>query len=247
MGILFWIILMTGIVGLISLVGVFSLWIKDKLLKEIIFLLVAFSAGALISGAFFHLLAESLERLSTLISFSIFMGGFILFFIIEKYLHWHHCHEKNCKCHPVSQLILIGDGVHNFIDGLIIASSFYININFGIITTFLIILHEIPQELGNFGVLVYSGFSKTKALFWNFLSQLTAIIGGIVGFFLANSVENITPFMLSFAAGGFLYISASDLIPELHKEKKGKKSLISFIVFLFGVLLMVATKVLINN
>ena len=206
MYVLLWIILATFIDGLVSLAGVFSLWVKEKLLNRIVFILVAFSAGALLSGAFFHLLPESLESLDAMKVFGFVLIGFILFFLIEKFLHWHHCHKTECKVHPFTYLILIGDGVHNFFDGLIIAASFFVSVPFGIVTTLLILGHELPQELGDFAVLVYGGFSKTKALIYNFLSQLTAIIGGVVGYFLSTSIENIVPYILPFAAGGFIYI-----------------------------------------
>jgi len=203
-------------------------------------------AGALLSGAFFHLIPEALEKIPVTNVFAYLMIGFILFFLIERFLHWHHCHRYGAKCktHPVSYLILIGDGVHNFIDGIIIGVSFIVSIPFGIITTLLIIGHEIPQELGDFGVLVYGGFSKYKALVYNFISQLMAVLGGILGYLFSTRVEGVIPFILPFAAGGFIYIAASDLIPELHKEPKLNKSLISFGFFLVGIAFMFLLKFL---
>ena len=243
MHILLLIILVTFINGLIALVGIFSLWIKEKLLKKILICLVAFSAGALLSGALFHLTAESLEHLTPIAAFTYLLVGFIIFFLMERFLHWHHCHKHGrCDVHPVSYLVLFGDGIHNFIDGVVIAVSFIVGIPFGIITTLLIIGHEIPQELGDFGVLVYSGFSKVKALAYNFISQLTCVIGGIIGYFLSSSIKGIIPFILPFAAGGFIYIAASDLVPELHKEPEIKKSLCSFGFFVIGILFMLAIK-----
>ncbi|MBW2991275.1 ZIP family metal transporter [Candidatus Woesearchaeota archaeon] len=246
MNILLWIILATLVNGLVAFIGVLSLWLKKKLFQKLLMILVAFSAGALLSGAFFHLLPEALEELPAFNVFAYVMIGFIIFFLIERFLHWHHCHThgEKCETHPVSYLILIGDGVHNFIDGIIIGVSFLVSIPFGIITTLLIIGHEIPQELGDFGILVYGGFSKTKALLYNFLAQLVAVIGGILAFFFSSRVEGIIPFILPFAAGGFIYIAASDLIPELHKEPQLKKSLISFGVFLIGIVFMFLLKFL---
>ena len=133
MNILLWIILATVINSLISLVGIFSLWCKEKLLKKILMSLVALSAGALLSGAFFHLIPESLEHLTSTTVFTYVLAGFILFFIIERFLHWHHCHDGKCDVHPVSYLILFGDGIHNFIDGIIIGVSFIVSIPFGIV------------------------------------------------------------------------------------------------------------------
>jgi len=242
MEILIWIILMTVIDGLLALVGVFSLWMNDRLLRKILLILVAFSAGALLSGALFHLTAESFENFSVMAVFIYILAGFSLFFIMEKFLYWHHCHDGKCDVHPVSYLLLIGDGLHNFIDGVIIAASFFVSVPFGILTSFMIFGHEIPQELGDFGVLVYSGMKKTKALAYNFVSQLTAVLGGIAGYLLSSSVQAIVPFVLPFAAGGFIYIAASDLVPELHKEPKISKSLLSFLFFIAGILFMLGTK-----
>ena len=245
MNVLLWIILATVVDGLTGLIGVFSLWIKDKLLNKLLMILVAFSAGALLSGAFFHLLAESLDSLPAMLVFAYMMTGFIIFFIVERFLHWHHCHKgEKCAVHPVSYLVLIGDGIHNLIDGIIIGASFLVSVHFGIITTMLILAHEIPQELGNFAVLVYSGFGKTKALLYNFLAQLTCVAGGVVGFFLSSKVQGVIPFILPFAAGGFIYIAASDLVPELHKEPKLNKLLFSFAFFLLGIVVMVGMKLL---
>ena len=240
MEVLIWILLVTFINGLVGLIGAFSLLMSDKVLRKILSILVAFAAGALLSGAFFHLLAESIEKIMPTTAFLYLMAGFIAFFLIEKFLHWHHCHDGKCDIHPVSYLILFGDGVHNFIDGLVIAASFIVSIPFGIVTTLLIIGHEIPQELGDFGVLVYGGFTKTNALLYNFISQLTCVLGGVVGFFAAGFYD--FTFLLPFAAGGFIYIAASDLIPELHKEPSLKKSMFHFTFFLIGISFMFLIK-----
>ena len=247
MSILLWIILMTSVVGLISLVGVVSFWVKEKVLRKMLMALVAFSAGALLSGALFHLLVESLEELSPMKAFSFLLVGFVMFFLVERFLHWHHCHNGRCETHRFTYLILFGDGIHNLIDGLIIAASFFVSVPFGIVTSLIIIGHEIPQELGDFGALVYGGFSKFKALAYNFVSQIICVIGGVVGYFLAGSVEGVIPFILPFAAGGFIYISASDLIPELHKEPDIKKSLNSFAFFIVGILFMFITKIILGG
>jgi zinc and cadmium transporter len=242
MSVLLWILAATIIDGLLGLVGVFSLFMKDKTLSKIIIILVAFSAGALLGGGFFHLLAESLQTLDAMTSFGYLFVGFILFFLVEKFLHWHHCHDGRCDEHSFSYMIMFGDAIHNIIDGLVIAASFFVGVPFGIITTVLIIAHEIPQELGDFGVMVYGGFSKKRAIVFTFLAQLTSVLGGIIGFLLAGS-QGFVPFLLPFAAGGFFYIAASDLIPELHKENNLKKSMISFAFFVIGVLFMLGTKI----
>jgi len=238
------ILLATLVNSLVALVGIFSLWLKKKILNKLLISLVALSAGALLSGAFFHLIPESLEHLTPMAVFTGVLIGFIIFFLMEKFLYWHHCHEGKCDIHPVSYLILFGDGIHNFIDGIIIAISFIVSIPFGIVTTLMIIAHEVPQELGDFGVLVHGGFSKAKALICNLISQLACVLGGLVGYFLSSSIEGIIPFILPFAAGGFIYISASDLVPELHKQSDIKKSLSSFAFFILGILIMLAIKFL---
>jgi len=248
---LLWILGSTFLISLIAFVGVLALFLKEKLLDKILLILVSLSAGALIGGAFLHLLPEAIlkvdadqEMVLNLFLYLIF--GFCIFFILEQFIRWHHhhgCHGEECNIKPFSYLILISDGVHNFIDGLIIAGSFVINPAVGIVTTLAVALHEIPQELGDFGVLVYGGFDKTKALFLNFLSALTAVIGGIVGYFLSTWIAGSAIYLLPFAAGNFIYIAASDLIPEIKHKESLKKSLIHFAVFLCGIGLMLLIKI----
>jgi zinc and cadmium transporter len=245
MSVLLWVLGATFVVGLVALVGVFSLWMSSKLLNKMLTVLVAFSAGALLAGALFHLVGESLGQLSSTKVFIYLLIGFSLFFLIERFLHWHHCHNGKCDEHQFTYLVLFGDGVHNFLDGVIIAASFLVGVRFGIVTTVLIIGHEIPQELGNFGILVYGGFSRAKALLYNFIAQLTAVLGGILGFFLSTSIGPLIPFVLAFAAGGFIYIAASDLVPELHKEPNLKKSLNAFAFFIVGIVFMLAMEMLV--
>jgi len=243
--ILIWIIISTFLISLISFMGILTLLLKKKLFEKILLSLVALSAGALMGGAFLHLIPESIEKFSNNINIFVYvLLGFILFFIIEKVLHWRHCHKINCKIHTFAYMNLLGEAVHNFIDGLIIAASFVLNVHLGITTSIAVALHEIPQEFGDFGVLIYGGFSKFKALSLNFLVALTAIFGGIFGYFLSNNIEISIMFLLPFAAGGFIYIAASDLIPELKKEKNLKNSLITFSVFLIGILLMYLVKLI---
>ncbi|MBT4334698.1 ZIP family metal transporter [archaeon] len=241
---LFNILLATIIVSLISFVGAFTLAMRVRDLKKYILVLVALSAGALMGGAFLHLIPASIKTLSVDVIFLYVLVGFSLFFMIEKVLHWRHCHKHNCKVHSFAYMNLVGDGVHNFIDGLIIAASFMVDVQVGMVSTLAIILHEVPQEIGDFGVLLHGGFSKVRALFLNFLSALTAILGGFVGYLLSNIVESFTAFLLPFAAGGFIYIAASDLIPELRKETGMKKAMVNFLIFLIGIFLMYLVKFL---
>jgi len=238
------ILISTIVVSLIAFIGILTFALKKKLLNKILIILVGFAAGGLIGGAFLHLLPESLEQCDCFTVFIYLITGFVLFFLIERLLFWRHCHKGICKIHTFTYMNLIGDGVHNFIDGLVIAAAFLTNIHLGWITTLAIIFHEVPQEIGDFGVLVYGGFKRITALFFNYLSAITAIAGGVVGYLLHAYAEGMSVFLLPFAAGGFIYIASSDLIPELHKEANLKKSMMSFIFFIIGVLLMALLKVM---
>ncbi len=237
MSIPFWIVGSSFLISLIALVGMIVLFLKDELLARILLILVAFSAGALMGGAFLHLLPETIEKSAETEIFLWLLGGFILFFFIEKVLQWHHCHRVS-HIHTFGFMNLIGDAFHNFSDGLIIAASYVARIPLGVATTLAIALHEIPQEIGDFGVLVHSGFKKSRALLLNFLAAFTVILGGIVGYLISGYVEKFTVYLLPLAAGGFIYIASSDLIPEIRKETSLKMGTISFIAFLFGVLFM---------
>jgi zinc and cadmium transporter len=238
---LYWIILMTGINGLLAFAGIFSFLITKKFLNKITIYLVAFATGALLGGALFHFIPESLEELKITKTILITLAGFLSFFLIEKYLHWHHCHKQEGECkHPVGFLILFGDGIHNFIDGLIIAGSFLVSVPLGILSSLLIMAHELPQEIGDFGVLLHSGYSRGKALFYNFLSQITAVLGGILGFYTLTIESAI--FLLPFAAGGFLYIAIIDLVPEIFKEKNKARLIGNLLSIILGILLLISGK-----
>jgi len=239
-----YIFLATFIVSLISFVGVVTLALKDKILNKILLILIGLSAGALMGGAFLHLLPEAVEKSNGLDVYLFVLIGFILFFLIEKVLHWRHCHKGECDVHTFHYMNLVGDSIHNFIDGLIMAASFVVSIPLGITTTIAIATHEIPQEIGDFGVLLYGGFSKKKAIMLNFVVALTAVLGGIVGYFVSNLIENIVLFILPFAAGGFIYIAATDLVPEIRKELDMKKYMATLFVFICGILIMWVTKVI---
>jgi zinc and cadmium transporter len=230
------------LVSLVSLIGVITIGLNREFLSKIVLYLVSFSAGSLFGGAFVHLLPEAVEEFGFGTEISIYLLlGIAVFFIIEKVIHWHHCHgfpAGKCELKSFTYMNLIGDGVHNFIDGMVIAASYMVNTTTGIASTIAVIFHEIPQEIGDFGVLIHGGFSKKKALFMNFLSALTALIGAAAVILLASITENLLAFMLPFAAGNFIYIAGSDLIPELHKEYELKKSLGLLIAFLAGIGIM---------
>lgn len=230
------------IISLISFIGVIGLSIKINRLKQIVLFLVSFSAGALFGDVFIHLMPELVEEYGFSLNISLYvLSGIIFFFIVEKFIYWHHCHIEPGKDHPhpFAVMNLLGDAVHNFIDGLIIAGSYLASIPVGIATTTAVILHEIPTEIGDFGVLLHGGFSKKKALAMNFLSALTAVLGAIVALLLSSYLPNMNRFLIPFTIGVFLYIAGSDLIPELHKEVAAHKSLIQLVTFVLGIVIMV--------
>ena len=236
-----------SIVSLVSLVGVFALSLKEEILRKYIFIFISLAVGALLGDAFIHLIPEALENSPNTVWTSTFIiAGIILFFILEKFLHWHHHGEdkENVRIHPVGQLVLFSDGVHNFIDGIIIGASFLLSTPIGIATTIAVILHEIPQEVGDFAVLLHSGYTKTRALWLNFLSALLAILGLVFVFILNENAQAITLYFLPIAAGGFIYIAVADLIPELHKTKEKKYAVLQILAVFVGILAMLTLTLL---
>lgn len=229
-------ILSALIIGLISLIGLFAFSIKQDRLNSFLIYMVSFSAGALLGDVFIHILPEITKETGFGIATSLYiLLGVIVFFTLEKMVRWHHCHQADCQEHQkpssLAQMNLLADGLHNFIDGLIIGASFMVNSSIGIATALAVLFHEIPQEIGDFGVLLHAGFSRAKALWLNFLSALLALLGVVIVFSLGFTVEIILPF----AAGGFIYIAGADLIPELHKERRLKKSILQLNFFILGI------------
>jgi len=245
---LIYILLATFLISAISFIGALALFLKKERLDKILLVLVSLSAGALIGGAFLHLLPEAimevgLDEGNILKVFLYTLLGFSVFFILEQFIHWHHHHDTCCdKVSPFSYLVLISDGVHNLIDGFIIAASFVVSVPVGIATTLAVTFHEIPQEIGDFGVLVYGGMKRGRALMFNFLSALVAVLGGVIGFFLSTKIGDAVIYLLPFAAGNFIYIASSDLITEIKNKENLKKSLVYFLVFILGILLMFLLK-----
>jgi len=239
---LIWILCATILVSFISLIGIFTLGLKSKLFDKFLVLLVGFAAGGLIGGAFLHLLPEAVEQSGSSRAFFYSLVGFTSFFLMERYFYWRHCHEGVCDVHTFTYLNLIGDGLHNFTDGLVIAASFVTDFRLGVVTTIAVIFHEIPQEIGDFGILVYGGFSKSRALLFNFICALSAVLGAVIGYALSTVTQNISLFLISFTAGGFIYIAASDLIPELHKQKDARRANIAFLSFILGLVFMAFAK-----
>lgn len=230
------------IVSFVSIIGVFFLSLNEKRLKKILIYFVSFSAGALFGDVFIHLLPEAVETTGFDLNLSLsVLTGIGVSFLIEKIICWRHCHMPitDNHVHRFAYMNLFGDIFHNFIDGLTIAISYLVSIPVGVATTVAVILHEIPQEIGDFGVLLHGGFSKWKAIGYNFLTATTAIAGALAGLALSFYVENLTFFLIPFAAGNFIYIAGSDLIPELHKEIRFTKGILQLLFFILGIGIMI--------
>ena len=226
------------IVSLVSFVGVFFLSLKDETFKKGIGVFISLAVGALLGDAFIHIVPETIQKFSnTTLAGILIIAGIFIFFVLEKIMHWHHHGEDkdDNHIHPVGKLVLFSDGVHNMMDGIIIGASFLVSIPIGIATTIAVVLHEIPQEIGDFAVLIHSGYGKARALWLNFLSALTAFIGVIFTLILGSKTENFIFWCLPIAAGGFIYIAVADLIPELHKNRELKNSFLQALMVLVGV------------
>jgi len=257
-------------ISLFSLIGVLMISLKEKTLDKLLFILVAFATGTILATALFDLIPESIHQLEELnaggagiiesLLFAIIIFGFVIFFVIERFIYWFHghAHEKDdqlvCydtltegfdnivdrgkKIKNFALLNLIGDGLHNILDGIIIMVAFLNGFGNGFIVTLAVSFHELPQEIGDFGILLYGGFSKKKAILFNFGSGLVAILGGILAFLLSTQIDFFNFFFLSFSGGGFLYIASTELMPEMLREKNLKRSIIQALVFLSGVILI---------
>lgn len=260
------------LIGCLSLIGIIMISIKEKVLDNILFILVAFGTGAILATALFSLIPEALHHLEELNAkgkliaenylFITIIVGFVAFFIIERFIYWFHGHahekedqfvcyadktgiidesiEKGGKIKGYVFLNLIGDGLHNFLDGMVIMVAFLNGIPIGIIVSLAVLFHELPQEAGDFGILLYGGLSKKKALSFNFLSAMIAMLGGVLSLFLSSSVVEFNFVILAFSGGGFLYLACTELMPEIMKQKDLKKSIIQTVIFLIGILLIIA-------
>jgi len=232
------------LVSIVSFVGAFSIGIKETLLRKILIYFVSFSAGAIIGDVFIHLLPEIVDAYGFDLRISFyFIFGILASFVMEKAICWKHSHhEETCdKHHHVERcayMVLLGDGLHNFIDGLMIGAGFLTSIPVGIGITVAVILHEIPHEIGDFGVLIHGGMEKKKALFLNFVSALTAVLGTVLSLLLSGMLRDMQLFLLCFAAANLLYIAASNLIPELHKTSNLKRDILQIASFILGILIM---------
>lgn len=236
----FYIFFSVLLVSLVSLTGLFFLSLNKSFLQKILLYLVSFAVGALFANVFFHLLPEMIETTSDVhTGFALVLLGIVLSFLLEKCIHWHHCHNLDCKhSAPVGAMMLVGDGIHNITDGILIAAAYLVDVQLGIATTVGIILHEAPQEIGDFAVLLHSGWSRKKALLANFLSALTAFLGAIALLVLREKIHGIEVILLPIIAGNFLYIAGSDLIPVLHKESSPRNIAFQLLSMMAGIGLM---------
>ena len=236
------------IISTLSLVGIFTLSLNVNRLNKLIHYLVSFAVGTLLGGAFLHLLPEIISssgKFSTFTALHVSFG-ILIFFGLEKFVRWRHCHDIDCAEHSkhLVPMNLMGDGLHNFIDGLIIGVAYLVSVQVGIATTIAIVFHELPQEMGDFGVLVQGGISRTKALQYNFLISLLAFAGAIIAVIIGPKIYKFVDALIPITAGGFIYIACSDLIPELHRKDKPFESIIQVLFIIFGIAVMLTLKVL---
>lgn len=232
------IITATGLISLLSLSGAVLVFFKRHVLDRLSIFLMAFAAGTFMGTAFLHLLPKATEGVESVTPFLFILLGFGIFFFIENILHWHHSHNGKEGHKSLGAISLLGDGAHNFLDGMIIAAVFFVDIRLGFITAVAVAFHEIPQEIAEFGVLMHAGYSKYRALLFNFISASTVVAGGIVSFFLEGILGQWITLFLFFAVGTFMYIAASDFVPEIRKEAGLRRSFALLLTFAAGILLM---------
>jgi len=235
-------LLSTIAVSLISLVGVLFLFFRKESLQRIVFILVSFAVGALLGNTFFHLIPESFEAIPSREAIGILiLTGVLTMLAMEKLLHWHHDHHVAQQEGPASAfgyLSLVADGLHNFTDGVLIAAGWLVSPEIGIATTLAVILHEIPQEISDYGILIHAGFSRKRALWLNFYSACSAIVGTLITLLLGSHMQEAITYILPFAAGSFIYLAGSDLIPELNKDRSRRNALLQILFILAGLTLM---------
>jgi zinc and cadmium transporter len=230
-------------ISCISLLVSFLLSLKIGVVKTYSCVLVSFASGALLGDVFFHIVPEIFSKDSFSYASSVFiLLGVVLFFILEKFICWRHCHttEVETKNHPLIFMNLIGDGIHNILDGALVSASYLIDMPLGIATTIAVIAHEIPQEIGDFSILIHSGLSKTKALVFNFLSAILSFVGAFLVLGISKSFFDVQNALIAITAGGFIYIAGSDLIPELKKHISAKSSALQLISMCCGMFVMFA-------
>ena len=238
-----------AVVSVLSLVGILAISLKEVTLDRILLILLSFSAGSILGTAYLDLLPEAMElfgesQLPTAVAYLVL--GFLGFFFLERFIYWYHGHvhgyeaavDEKMTIKRFVYLNLIGDGIHNLVDGMIIAAAFVIAVPAGVTTTLAVIFHELPQEIGDFGVLVYGGFTRYRALLANFLTALTAFAGVLIASYFSAQIQNFAGYLIAFGGGGFTYIAASELIPEMQEEKNLGRSVVQFVLFILGLLLI---------
>jgi len=237
-------ILIFNLIGsVLSLMGGVLLLLKHDIVTKFSHLFASFAAGALLGAAFFDLLPEAIYQggQSGINVFSWTLIGFLFFFLLERFIHWshHHGHKHDAKeLKPTVPLIVVGDSIHNFIDGVVIASTFLISFPLGIVTTIAVAAHEIPQEIADFGLLLHKGVKPSRVFWINVGSAATSIIGVLVAFFVGGLVDGILPVLLAITAGFFIYIAAADLIPEIHQENRKGFAIYESVLLIAGVVVI---------
>lgn len=219
----------------VSFVGALTVIISQSFMKMFAHRVLGFAVGALIGVTFFDILPEAIEGSSMETAFLMTVIGILLFFALERLLFWYHCHDEACDVHTYVYLVLLGDAIHNFIDGVAIALSFLVSIPLGIATTVAVLVHEVPQEVADFGVLIRGGFSRARALWANFFVSLTTIVGALIAYAFGTAVTWVLPYALGLIAGNFLYIALSDLLPETHEQAGLRHFVLQFVLMLAGV------------
>lgn len=237
----FWFILLAAfLTSLVSLTGRMLGIFGWQRIKNYLHYLISFAVGALLGVAFLEFLPDALEKAEPLPIFYYALGGFLFFLLLEYSFYWHHCSKGQCPPDldkATGHLILIGDSIHNFLDGIILAVAFLADFNLGLITTFAILIHEIPQEMSDFAVLLYSGFTQRKALIYNFLVALGTVIGAGLVILFSDKISFLIGPALGITAGAFIYIAAADLIPDLHREARmAKITLLHFFLVILGII-----------
>ncbi len=228
--------LIAASIGSVALSGSLLL-LNNKWLERLSSYLLYLAGGTLLGSALLGLIPEANETLDLHTTMLWVLIGIMFFFLLEKIILWRTCHDENCERqnHAAAPMIIIGDAFHNAIDGVVIAASFLTSVELGLFVTISVVLHEIPQELGDFGILIKSGYSRKKAMFYNLLSGSSSLLSGILAYFLLDMVQAAIPYVIAIAAAGFLYIALADLIPEMHKESKPKVSIIQFLLVIAGI------------
>ena len=235
-------ILATVVISLTGFIGFFTLSLSEKTIHRVLFVLVAYSAGTILGAALFDLLPEAVEHVDEALVFPIIAGGFVFFLFLERVIYWYHGHghidehDEKKVTKEFAYLNLIGDFIHNFIDGMVIAAAFINGFVVGLTTAIAVLFHELPQEMGDYGILVYAGIERRRALLLNFMAAISVVVGGAFGSLFITSVEELSGWMVAFSAGAFLFLAASELIPEMLKEDDQRRAVIQLVIMVLGML-----------